>query len=286
MEIIASQPRMKYYDEPFNIRRDDVRRAGVFTSWPSLMPDSGQGESALSYLDGLARNRFPHMNPPPFGKYHRLLTSRIVFKILAMEHMIDEIKSRCAGQVVYLIRHPLATSISRKVLPRLDLFVESAFYRDRYLSPRQAEEIRRLHEKGTPLQRAVLSWCFENLIPLKHSPREDWLLLSYEELLLNTRECCALVQNRLGLEDLGLMLKAAGEPAANIYLSTDDTRRIMADPDEARKKRTLITKWRDRVTPEEEASAFEVLALFELDPYEPERFMPTARYLHHATAAF
>ncbi len=37
MEIIASQSGFKFYDEPFNIRRENVQKAGYFSDWDELL---------------------------------------------------------------------------------------------------------------------------------------------------------------------------------------------------------------------------------------------------------
>ena len=99
----------------------------------------------------------------------RLLTNRIVFKIHELEHLIGTIARRCRGQVVYLLRHPVPTTLSRQVFPRLELLMRSAFYNEAIPDQSRVREIRRLGESGSHLQRGIVSWCYENVTALRQA---------------------------------------------------------------------------------------------------------------------
>lgn len=279
MEIIASQPGMKYYDEPFNVRRANVQKAGVFTRWEQLMPGTCDTERVFQYLRDLEGARFRFMNPPPLHKNHRFFTDRIVFKVHELDHMINDIEQR-GGQVLYLLRHPIPTTISRAVYPRLQAYVASPYYRDNYLSAAQHAEIARVVEKGSKLQQGMVSWCFENLVPLKYADTRGWLTITYEEILLNSRRSCQLMLDRLQLGDLDAMLAAVGEPASNIGMSDPTTRDLLRQSDEAARKLGMVKKWKAKVTPAEERQAFDIMELFELDAYCCDRLVAHDRYLH------
>ncbi|VAW73269.1 hypothetical protein MNBD_GAMMA15-653 [hydrothermal vent metagenome] len=280
MEMIASQPGFRFYDEPFNIRRDNVRKAGLFHAWEELQPDACDNEKIIDFLDGLKHNRYRFMSPAPFRKFYRPITRRIVFKLHELEHMIDEIAERCGCDVLYLIRHPIPNSLSRFVVPRLESFLESDFYRDRYLGEQRLKEISEVARKGTRLQQFVVSWCFENYIPLKDTDLGKWTTLSYEELLLNSRKSCQYLSQSLDLEDQSELLRSVGEPSTNITMSGQETLDIMSDPDEEKRKRQLVTRWKARVSDEEEKLAMDVLSMFDIDTYRYGRFIPHKNLLH------
>jgi hypothetical protein len=168
MEILASQPGMKYFDEPFNIRRANVAHTRLFRGWEDLMPDTNSPDALVRYMDDLAANRYPHMNPPPFRPLHRFRTDRIVFKIHELEHLVGTLAKRCHAQVVYLLRHPVPTTLSRQVFPRLQLFLWSPYYRSVIGDDRKLREIKRIVAHGSHLERGTVSWCYENLVPLRH----------------------------------------------------------------------------------------------------------------------
>ncbi len=279
MEIIASQPRMKFYDEPFNVRRADVARAGRFTCWSDLMPEHVDTAKVFAYLDDLTQNRLPHMNPRPFRRQHRLFTDRIVFKIHELEFMADKIRQHLQAQVVYLLRHPIPTSLSRNVYPRLDYFMRSPYYRERYLSEAVWDEVRRIHRQGTDLEKGVLSWCFENVDVLRGGNVSNWTVISYEELLLNPVKCCGYLAERLHLEDMDALLKSIDEPSSNIQMSDQDTHRILHEQDKQARKKKMVMKWRGKIGEAEEHRAMAILTLFGLDVYTAGRCIATRPYL-------
>jgi hypothetical protein len=284
MEILASQPGMKYYDEPFNIRRDNVRRTRLFPDWESIMPDTGDPELVIRYLNGLVAGDYPHMNPPPFRPHHQLLTNRVVFKIHELEHLLDDVARRCNGQVVYLLRHPIPTTLSRKLFPRLDLFLESKYYSRVIGDDTRLAKIRRIGRDGTHLQRGVVSWCYENVVPLRADDL-DALFVTYEELVVNPEQACDLFLARLQMDDRPRMLRAFGTASANIAMSSADTREALKGADYRARTRHLFARWEERVTAADRAAVTEVLDLFGIDAYSADRLLAHPRLLHFADTA-
>lgn len=282
MEILASQPGFKYYDEPFNVRRPNVQYAGVVREWREIMPDAGREADLIRFLQELQVNRHRYMNPLPFRHQHRFITNRIVFKIHGLEHLINEIGSACQGQIVFLLRHPIPTTLSRYVFPRLDHFIASCHYQKNYLNDAQMREIRQIFCSGDNFQRGILSWCFENMISLRFAETRDWLFVTYEELLLNSAKTCQTLADRLQLPRVDAMLQAIDTPAANIKMSKQDTLKILQDSNELKRKLGMVKKWRDKVSDQDQKRCFEILHLFGLDAYQPNRLVAHDRYLHHS----
>jgi hypothetical protein len=278
MELIASQPGMKYYDEPFNIRRQNVARTRLFPTWDTVMPDGADTERIVAYLRDLQRGRYGYMNPPPFRRNHRFFTSRIVFKIHELEHLVDTLPQRCNGVAVYLLRHPVPTSLSRAVLPRLDLFLRSEYYEAR-LGAARSRAIRALAARGTHLQRGVVSWCYENVVPLT-SASPSTLFVTYEELVLNPVRSCDLLTARLQLTDRDAVLRGFGRPSANITMSSAETLAAMGHPDEQQRRRQLVTRWQPKLAPADVVATAEILDLFGLDVYRADGALPARRFLH------
>ena len=280
MEIIASQPGMKYYDEPFNVRRDNVKRTGLFSGWEDLQPENNNKEKIVTYINALTDNRYPMMNPPPLRKNYRPVTNRIVFKLHELEHMIEELAEQCNCQVIYLVRHPIPNSMSRAVVPRLELFAESTFYKEKYLSGQQDKEIQSLLKNGSELQRHIASWCYENLVALKHTDLSKWLVVSYEELVINSRKCCQMLMKDLELTDFDALLRSIDEPAVNIGMSNQDTLDVMVNDKAMERKKGLVTRWKKKISDVEEDKVFEVLSIFEIDDYKKGDYLPSDRLLN------
>ena len=280
MEIIASQPGMKFYDEPFNLRREIIKKTKLFSGWEDLQPEGCDPYKIISYLKALENNQYGHLNAAPFQKNHRWRTNRIVFKIHELEHLITQIAEQCNMQVLYLLRHPIPTSLSRYIAPRLNLFLNSPYYKEHYLSESQLQAIKAVYQNGKKLDQLIIAWCFENLIPLKYTDTQNWVTISYEELLLNPRKTCELLKEKLDLDDLDALLASVGIPSTNIGMSKDETHTIMRDSNKENRNKRLVTKWKSKITMEEEKKIFEILDIFELDVYQYNRFIPNDRYLN------
>ncbi len=278
MEILASQPGFKFYDEPLSPRRENVAISGVVPSWEALMPDTGDPARIIGFLRELQHGKHGYMNPPPFRRNHRCFTNRIVFKIHEIEHLMADVERQCGAQIVYLLRHPIATSVSREVLPRLDLFLKCGYHAELLDNPGALGRIRAIAGAGTHFQRAVVSWCYENLVALRQ-PGATWLYLTYEELVLNPERSSELLMQQLRLTNRTAMLHAFDRPAANIQLSHEQTLAALRTADARRRRHRLVTKWMDRVTKEQRHQTVEVLDLFRIDAYRADSPLSDGRFI-------
>lgn len=282
MEVIASQSAIKYYDEPFNIRRINVQKTNLFQSWEDLMPDGKKDAVIVNYLKCLQNNKYKFMNPPPFRKHHHFFTNRSIFKIHELEHLANNIQQQCNGSVIYLLRHPIPTTLSRHVYPRLELFINSKYYQEKHITSTQLTEIKNIYNSGSDLQKGIVSWCYENLIPLKYASNNDWLFVSYEEILLNSKKTCISIAEYLEFDGIDKMLDAIDMPAMNIKMSNDDTLKIMHSDNNVERKKALVTKWKNKISVDDERECFNILDLFNLDVYSVDRYIPTDKYLLHS----
>jgi Sulfotransferase family len=279
MEIIASQPGMKFFDEPLSPRRANVAYSGLFANYDALMPGTDDADRIIRFLQDLQSGRRGYMNATPFQRNYRFLTNRAIFKIHEIEHLMDQVERRCNASIVYLLRHPIATSLSRHTLPRLDLFLRSDLYSNLLGGTARVAEIRKLASHGSPLQRAVISWCYENLIALSQ-PGRNWLFLTYEELVLNPGRSCDLLLERLDLPDRNAMITAFERPAANITMSHAQTIEAMSSNDARQRRTKLVTKWMHQVSGADIADAARVLSAFGVDAYDTSNPLPAPRHLH------
>ncbi len=279
MEVIASQPGFKYYDEPLSPRRENVRYGGIISDYSCLMPESGNSDRIIEFLKGLQSGRHGYMNPPPFRRNHRFLTNRIVFKIHEIEHLMRRVATECNSQLIYLLRHPIATSLSRTVQPRLELFLRSEHYANLLGTSKLRREIHEVATKGSPLQRAIVSWCFENLDVLRRAD-DDCLIVTYEELVLNPAKSCDLLATHFDLPDLGALQSAYERPAVNIQMSRADTIAAMNRQDPGVRRNELVSKWHARVSPAQYEQAGQVTAMFGIDAYDVRKSLASPRYLH------
>ncbi|MFW9873687.1 MAG: sulfotransferase [Candidatus Thorarchaeota archaeon] len=279
MELIATQPKMKYYDEPLNIRKDDVSRNGIFTDWQELMPDSNNDEEIIEYLKKISKNEYKYMNPTPFRRNYRLYTNRIVFKVHEVEHMVNKIKKQMNAIIVLLFRHPIANTISRNKLPRLKYYVRSEYYRENMLNDEQVKIADKILRDGSHFEKGILSWCFQNMILIKAAKNDD-IIITYEELVLNPVKTCNLIYKKLDLENINKMVDVVERPAHNIGISRNTTLELMKEEEIKKRRQGLVKKWKKIVSRDDINRAFNIIELFNIDMYCENNYISKRKYLN------
>jgi len=273
MELIWSQPGFKHCNEPLNIRNAYVQKYLGISDWQDLY--SLQAVPKLkNYFQAFCDGRLHFKNPNPFSKYYRPITHRIVFKVIhGGWDRINWFRDTFNGRIVYLIRHPIAVSVSRKELPSLHALVHSDY--QRHFSDEQLEYAERLLASGSRLEQAVLSWCLQNIVPLRQAT-DDWAVVSYEQLVLDPYPVIAYLADKLELPKPQRMFDRLIAPSGVKAKSDQETRQLLEKRD-ANKRHLLVEKWRREVDRSEEIKAMKVLEQFQLDAYTFGNTLPTDR---------
>jgi hypothetical protein len=271
MELIWSQPGFKACNEPLDLRNPMVRKYLGITNWLELY--SQEARPALHrYFQALCNGYLHAMDPVPFRGFYRPVTHRIIFKIInGGEDRINWFRDTFNGQIIYLIRHPIAVSLSREYLPRVQVQLESDYRR--HFSIEQIEIAQRILENGTKLEQGVLAWCLENAVPLRMASN-DWLIIPYEELVVAPQTLIAQMAERLALPEPEQMLSRLVIPSAVKSKSNPETQQAL---ERGTNRRWLAEKWRSQVSKREECQAMEILAHFQLDIYRAGELLPNHR---------
>ena len=193
MQLLGAQKGIKEINEPFDIRSPFTSQILNTNSWEDLYNRPVSDNMCLNHINGFIKGQFKfgYLNLHPFEKGYKLISHGLVFKLLhACEDKVDLIKKKFNSRIVFLLRHPIPVSLSRKELPRLSTFIYSDFSKN--LSSDQLEFAKNTINKGTFLQKAVLDWCLQNVLLLKNN--SGGLLITYEQLVLDPIP----VLNRLG----------------------------------------------------------------------------------------
>lgn len=276
-ELIGSQPGFKGINEPLNLRLEIIREATGIDRWTDLYDEGALGRLE-PYFRGLADGSLRHMNQNPWTKNYRPRTSRAVFKVLhGAEHLAPQLADAIGAKVAVLLRHPLAVALSRTVLPRFDAYFEDAFLSS-WMNERQRREALAIRDDGDDLARSVLSWCMQ-VGPLLRHRTDDWLVVSYEQMVVDGSPVIARAADRLALPDPGHMLALLHRPSTSIRgMSTRATvQKLDSRPSEARSL-WLVSKWRDRIDADAEARAMSVLERLEIDAYRAGSVFPADAY--------
>ena len=264
MELIGDQPGFKTCSEPLNVRLPLVREHLGASSWHHLH-EPWLEEPLRQYIQAFREGRLHFLDPIPFRSTpYRFWSNRIVFKIVhGGEERIEWFRRTFAGKIVYLLRHPIAVSLSHEVLPRLNAYVESP-YRENFTAE-QLSFAKSVIEGGDALSQGVLAWCFENAVPLRDR-REEWAVVTYEQLVLEPRPVIEHVIERLDLADpqrmLGRLNKASG-----VKEKSDPATRRLLDQADQESRRKLVEKWQSKVAPDTARRAMDILARFGISAY-------------------
>jgi hypothetical protein len=174
-----------------------------------------------------------------------------------------------------LIRHPIPVALSRKELPRLDAFLDSD-YRG-FLSDQQARLADEIARTSDPVERSVLDWCLQYAVPLQHF-RKSFLLLTYEQLVLNPEPALEALAEHLELADVASMRAHIGRPSASVSKSGRETVDFLQGEGIDKDKRWLIEKWRPQVPQTQEAALMRLVNDFGIDIYRSGESVPADAY--------
>lgn len=214
LELLVREKGMSYCFEPFDIRSSSVKNKlndiGFF-SWNDLYTDE-YSNKLFSYK--VLKNGYLYgRNPMPLelkrwktgllSKEYRFFSNRLVFKILhAFEHRIDWFEDNLNGEILYLLRHPISVSLSRTVAPRIETFLESDY--SKHFSKKILKKSKLIFENGDKLEIKVLSWCFQNAVPLKNK-KNSWTLITYEQLKSEPEIVIDYMSSKLKLKSKGAL---------------------------------------------------------------------------------
>ena len=275
MELIATQPGVRFVDEPLSPAQFSVPGAPLPPTWDFLLPHPEREERLGPYFDDLLAGRCSIGAPSLFSKFYRPYTWRIVLKILRCHDLMNWFEQRYHGRVVYLLRHPIPTNLSRTVYPRLSLFLDNDEYCHRYLTADQREFGRQVLSRGSELEKKVLDWALQNLPPLRFLDRQGWLCLHYEDLVLDAKPELERMASHLELPHVKRMLKRATVPSQTIRISERRTQQHFAEGGYDRS--FLLRRWRERVSEAEEQRVFELLSVYGLNEYARGEDLPVRR---------
>ena len=266
MELIWSQPGFRCVNEPLDVRDPLVARSLGISSWEELVDLPPAALTKLhSYFQRSCEGRIHTAEPAPFrNRFYRYTTQQTVFKVLhGGEDRLNWFRDSFNGRVVYFIRHPVAVSLSRKVFPRLQAFINTS-YADNF-TDLQLREAQRIVTLGSHLERGVLDWCFQNALPLRQMT-PDWALLTYEQLVLEPEVSVQYLADKLELADTDKIYNRLGDPSGVLQKSDAETQGLLREG-ATQKRSQLVSKWRSKVSASQEQRAMDILALFDMSAY-------------------
>lgn len=286
LEMIATQPGVKPIKDPFDLRHPLVNaymKKHDITEWADYHSERA-GPIMLDYLGKLQRGKLHMIDPYFFQNYNRIRTTRMACKILhAGEDRIQALNEGLGGKVIYLMRHPIPVARSRRQLPRLEALVHSEMAD--HLSAQQKKVAKEIFESGSEVQRIVLDWCIENTVALREH-HDDWIYLTYEQLVLEPDVVVAALASSLNLPDPAAMMGRLAKPSYSAKYSDEKTHAVVnaletgEESAEAKEGKEWLVygKWREKISDDEEQEMMGVLDDFGIDFYRRGSARPHSRF--------
>ncbi|WP_020529663.1 sulfotransferase family protein [Flexithrix dorotheae] len=279
-ELIHTQPQFRMIKEPFNLRKGYVRDNLKMDNWEDLINPVNQ-KSIEKYINHFIQGKDNDLRFPRFAPFRPLwkpFTSRIIFKILfAGEGEFNWFKKKFNGEIIFLIRHPIPVSLSRKVCPRIESFLQKPYIN--HFSVEQKKFSQEILKKGDHFEMAILDWCFQNALPLRQMD-QSWLTVSYEQTVLQPEIVIQNLVSKFQFPKPEKITNRLNKASVSTGKSSRESQNILLDPQKlAKNKRWLVEKWRDKITDNQHQKAFEILNVFGIDFYEYKNFGPKKSYL-------
>lgn len=280
MEVIYSQPGIKYINGVLAKNLLDYHNLlPIRHRWRYCHLEPHEEPLLRDYFGDERKTRI--FGPKNLlGRDYNFYTDRRVIKLIRANPLCEWFANNLDVHMVYLIRHPIAQSLSsirRGHNHDIEEFVNDETFVNSYLNGELVNLVTDILETGSKLEKFVTSYCLDNLVPLrKLDEHPDWLVITYEELVLRPKEVIELLCEKLELEDKQAMLSKITVPSKTTDSSTAATRLRITKQDSG----FLVNKWRQEVTEEQEKSAFHLLDRFGINPYERNGGMPNSRLLN------
>ena len=290
LNTVAAHPGMRYVGRPFMTAHR--------SRWRRVIPDMAQtarhtgdhdfwqyihfeGE-ALQRFERFARNIVTarwHIYPTLHFRqpYFHRCTDRVIFQVHTIMPMIEWFDATFPVDTVILLRHPIPNALSVMAFGWRDEcadFLNHQWFLDTHLTGEQVDFARQISRDGSELQRQVLDWSFRMLMPMRsfESGRHpNWLLLTYEQTVLEPDLMVRIMSQHLDLPDVDAMMRQVKLPSRNVSRATAGK---VDDPE------YLLGRWRSKVSEEEQRQAMAIPATFGLDVYRPDSIKPDPRLLH------
>ncbi len=281
MELIGSQPGIRYSAEPLYVPRWNYHKNKLPKNPYSKFINMNKREEKLliGYFQSILNGSI-NVSPPwkIFNSDYSFFTNRHVVKICNGLSLINWFENNFDIYIVYLLRHPISTSLSiinQEWPDTADAFLNNEFFNKNYLDKKQIEFARAIKRRGSGLYCLILEWCLENMVPLRsiQGRSKDWIVLTYEELVMNPEKVIDILCEKLDLEDKNKIKKKIFQPS----MSVD---KLTHQHIESKNNEYLLKRWKDRVSEREERQVFKILKRFGIDAYNYGDFMPCSSLLH------
>jgi hypothetical protein len=272
-ELIWSQSGFKYANEPLNIKGIFLQKKSKIRGFSELYTEEVKPK-VITYFKKITEGKIHVLDPSPLRKNTRFFTNRVVFKVIhGGELFINDIAKATNSKIVYLLRNPIAVSLSRKQLPRTKELTSELVLST--FTSEEKEVVSAIMENGDSMEKRILMWCIQNRLAL-HQRTKDWLVISYESLTVEPEKVIDKLAKHCELSDPEKMINSVNIPSAVTIQSEKDSVNLMQNTSD--KRQELISKWRSKVSEADAKKYFEICKKMNIDIYNFESDLPKADF--------
>ena len=278
--MIYSQPGFNYIDQPLDVLH--------FNPYIKCLPctelnqyiclNESEHTKIRKYLDKLLSREFIIRSQwQLFNKNYHWTWDRYVLKILTANAEIEWFNCAYKNKIkiVYLTRHPIPAALSAVNLNwglTVAAYLNNEKFIRKYLSKDCLDIALNIMRNGTELEKFVLNWCLENLVPLRNWKSNNWMTtVSYERIVSDPRYSVQRICQSLGLDDPDRMIEMVMKPSRT---STKISRKRILSNEPLK----IISAWRKLVNASDLESVDRILKEFRLHLYSAHDLFPDENF--------
>lgn len=277
-EVICINGRIRAIDQPFSFYSGPPflhEHLPIVTNSLFLHLDQEDEMRIKKYVDSIFAGHLVLGAQWRFWKKSFLLKSnRILLKITKGKSLMKWFTDNYDVDMVWLIRHPIAQSLSViKAGWENDskVYLQNPFFVDQYLNAGLQEFAGKILDHGDILEKYVLNWCLESLIPFHTLQKKPQIILiSYEESVLKPENMAAYLSEKLGLNNCSAMKKGMSLPSRTTKFTHADVGSI--------NWHNKIQQWEKSVPNNLRNRCFDIIERFGIDLYSRSSLMPLEKY--------
>jgi len=278
-DVIYSQSEFNYISQPFNHYQ--------FNPYMRFMPEGKIGQlislqetdkrELKQYIDRLLERKYIVRSQwKIWAKNYHWRWERYVLKILAAKAMIDWFTDtyRETARIVYMTRHPIPSALS--IIHKKFRFTAKAYLcNEHFVKSELTDDLinfaYQILDSGTTLEKYVLNWCLENLVPLRRWEYRGWVTVSFERLVLEQRHTAARLCEKLDLTDIDRMIETISRPSPTTTRASKSS--ILAMGPQER-----VSYWIKGIDEDILQKVAKILEAFQIDLYDAGDPLPKAKF--------
>jgi hypothetical protein len=266
--MIYSQQGFNYIDQPFCIHQYNpyiTKYPGVF-EYKLTYIDADRANIINIYLHKLLRRKFVLRSQWAFwqGNYH-WIWGRYVLKILNANGVMDWFfeNYQAKAQLVFLMRHPIPVALS--ILHKgwehsLRTYLYNGYFVNANLTQEQTAFSLGVMQNGSGLEKYVLEWCLENLVPIRLINEGKIPVYFFEDIVTQPEVTCKKICDDLHLEVPDEMMKVISKPRRTA--TSNSSREILTLGPESR-----VCAWESQIGDKGRVKVQQILDCFEVKHY-------------------